>query len=731
MDNDNGVNQTEKKRPYTVRYKKSQAESKTSQKSDNAILETYLTKTRKKVRALAFRKVWMRKNLTPQLEEAVKSLKVNTLIRITKADKGRKTVVLDRINYVEMGNKILNEVSTYEVILEDKDILINRIYGEYELEIKQQLDLGNITIEDWNFLHHEDTDGIQLATVYILPKLHKLSEKQVDDKVIPKGRPIVSTTNALYRKMDNFVASFMAPYINTAKIPDFIQDTPDLLRKVEGINEEFVNNIPSSLLLQTQDVEAMYPSIDVDECVNAWIQIWTEEISTVPPDVLGRFLKLVLTNNYLEFNGIIHRQLNGLGMGQVSAPPASQGIMKVKTKQIKDQCFLDLVPQPTHLFRFMDDRFMTWLYSILDFERYQTVCNKFGLKFTIDSPPSHSKDFLDVTLFVLSGRIETKLYRNPVSKSDLYLNYFSAHPTSTCDSIPYSLALRIVRNCSIDSNQNEAFEELRTALVERSFYPPEVVDSSLARAKSRSRKDILKPKVTENEDEIGRTVFVTPFHDSLLAIPHILRDSANSLKGLDTTFDLIFERPPIVAWNRGPTLKQAFAPSKLPTGEKPCPGTWKCARPSCSACSDVIEGKKVSHRDFSRRIIGHNSCDTKWVVYALICTSCNLWYIGKTFNAFKKRWSCHKSKINGAIRSHSAGLFTQGRNSQTHDSDLDVFYLLEHFCNNHSNIASLKWTILHNIGKSNHDPSGNLLKWEHAYIEGLDTIWPNGLNTKS
>jgi hypothetical protein len=205
-------------------------------------------------------------------------------------------------------------------------------------------------------------------------------------------------------------------------------------------------------------------------------------------------------------------------------------------------------------------------------------------------------------------------------------------------------------------------------LVERSFYPANVVDSSLARAKSRPRKEILKPKAVQNEDEIGRIVFVTPFHDSLLAVPHILRDSANALQGLDATFDLIFNRPPIVAWNRGPTLKQAFAPSKLPTGEKPCPGTWKCARPSCSACSDVIEGKKVTHGNFSRKIIGHNCCDSKWVVYALICTSCNLWYIGKTFNAFKKRWSSHKSKINGAIRNYLAGVFTQS--SQNSDSDL-------------------------------------------------------------
>jgi hypothetical protein len=242
------------------------------------ILETYLAKTKQKIRALASRKAHFKKNLMPQPEDAIKSLKNNKNIRISKADKGRKTVILNRGDYIDMGNQILNDVNAYEVISGKKEDIITGIYNSYEEVIKEQLDLGNITIEDWNYLHQEDMDGIQLATVYVLPKLHK----QVEDKVIPKGRPIVSTTDAPHRKIDNFVASFMSPFINRERIPNFIQNTPDLLRQVKKVNTEYENNLPPSALLQTQDVQAMYLSIYVDECVEIWLQIWSEEGTHIP-----------------------------------------------------------------------------------------------------------------------------------------------------------------------------------------------------------------------------------------------------------------------------------------------------------------------------------------------------------------------------------------------------------------------------------------------------------------
>jgi hypothetical protein len=346
---------------------------------------------------------------------------------------------------------------------------------------------------------------------------------------------------------------------------------------------------------------------------------------------------------------------------------------------------------------------------------------------------SHPKNFLDLTIYISNGRIETNMFRNPVSKSDMYLNYFSAHPSSTRNSIPYSLALRIVRNCSVPSQRDKEFEDLRIGLVGNSNYPSEVVDAAFSRAKSQDRVEVLKQRKKENEDELGRTILVTPFHRTLLSLPHILRECATPLIGLNETFDSIFEKFPIVAWNRGPTLKQAFAPSKLCLEDPPAPGNHACQRKKCVTCNDIMSCKSVSINNYSRKVIGSNDCDTSWVVYALCCVPCNLWYIGKTYTSFRVRYSNHRSKINKKIRDFSDGSESTVREinfEPDQDSDGSI-YLWKHFCLNHSDISTLKWMILHKIGKDGYDPSGGLLKWEHAYIDAFRTKWPLGLNNRS
>ena len=55
-------------------------------------------------------------------------------------------------------------------------------------------------------------------------------------------------------------------------------------------------------------------------------------------------------------------------------------------------------------------------------------------------------------------------------------------------------------------------------------------------------------------------------------------------------------------------------------------------------------------------------------------------------------------------------------------------HLWNHFIEKHSNLNSLFWLIIDEIGKETKDPSGNLLRWEHAYIEHFKVKFPNGLN---
>ena len=101
--------------------------------------------------------------------------------------------------------------------------------------------------------------------------------------------------------------------------------------------------------------------------------------------------------------------------------------------------------------------------------------------------------------------------------------------------------------------------------------------------------------------------------------------------------------------------------------------------------------------------------------------TCHKWYIEKTFTPFKKKFSNHKSEIEAKIRQ---GIV----DSSSSEGDI---HLLNHFAKHHKDMSSLKWTILHQIGKKTIiDPAANLLKWEHAYIDFFNCKYPGGLNVK-
>lgn len=463
-------------------------------------------------------------------------------------------------------------------------------------------------------------------------------------------------------------------------------------------------------------------------CLEAWKEIWSENVTRISPETLCLFLKLILTHNVIQFNGKLVLQVDGLGMGVVLCPPASNGVMKIQLQRILSVCLTRNIPLPLEDDRFMDDRFHLWTQSLNEIERYNEACNSFTLVFTTDGAPSDSKDFLDITVFIKDKRLETKLYRNPVSKSNFYLNFYSAHPRSTTNSIPFSLALRIVRNCSQKSYQDESLQELREALISNCFYPVNIVDDAISRAKALDRKELIQAKQKVNENEIGRSVLSTPFHPTITSLPRILHQCVEPLRGLDATFDKLTEVRPLVAWNKCTTLKQHISPSKFPREATPLSGSRRCHRQRCEPCKDALDRKNVSINGQTRTIRGSNTCDTNWIVYGLCCTACDLWYIGKTLTPFKTRWSNHKSKLKKnieAFRNNGERALWDLRK----EGKVEDYHLVKHFCE-HGSFSMCKWVVLDCIGKKGRDPAANLLKWEHAFIDYFGTKFPGGLNSK-
>ena len=100
------------------------------------------------------------------------------------------------------------------------------------------------------------------------------------------------------------------------------------------------------------------------------------------------------------------------------------------------------------------------------------------IKFTIDyNFTTRSVEFLDLRIWVDdNGVIQTDLFTKDNAKNS-YLLPKSNHPSHCCKSIPYSLAFRVLRNCSLEEQREIRFQELKIKLLERGYRSRSIEDS--------------------------------------------------------------------------------------------------------------------------------------------------------------------------------------------------------------------------------------------------------------
>ena len=128
---------------------------------------------------------------------------------------------------------------------------------------------------------------------------------------------------------------------------------------------------------------------------------------------------------------------------------------------------------------------------MLDFEEYMRSCTEHlssTQKQTDDM--SSSLAFLDTSCQISDGKIIVDLYKKPTDRNQ-YLLTSSCHPSHVTSNIPFSLALRIVRICSLTEDRDRRLAELKNMLLDRD-YRPGIIDAAIDKAKSIPRSEALK-----------------------------------------------------------------------------------------------------------------------------------------------------------------------------------------------------------------------------------------------
>ncbi|CAM5130490.1 unnamed protein product [Natator depressus] len=597
-------------RPAYQHYKKKDSRW-TPPEGRNSRLDFYIECFRRRARAeIVEKQHHLPHNLSRAEHNAIHSLRNNSNIIIKKADKGGAVVIMNRSEYEQEAARQLSNTTFYKPLPSDPtesyqkhlQHLLKKLPEKAQDQIRTDTPL-------------EPRPGI----FYLLPKIHKPGNP---------GRPIISGIGTLTAGLSGYVDSLLRPYATST--PSYLRDTTDFLRKLQSIAD-----LPDNTILATMDVEALYTNIPHKDGLQA---IKNTIPDNVTANLVAELCDFVLTHNYFTFGDNVYLQISGTAMGTLMAPQYANIFMADL-----EQRFLSSRPlTPLLYLRYIDDIFIIWTHGKEALEEFHHDFNNFHPTINLSLVQSTQEiHFLDTTVLINNGHINTTLYRKPTDRYS-YLHASSFHPDHTTRSIVYSQALRYNRICSNPSDRDRHLQDLYQAFLQLQ-YPPAEVKKQIDRARRVPRSHLLQDRPNK---ENNRTPLAVTFSPQLKPLQCIIKDLQPILKDDPTLSQILGERP-VLAYRQPPNLKRILTNNHIPHNRTTNPGTYPCNKARCQLCPHIYSGNTITGpNNISHTIRGSFTCTSTNVIYAIMCQQCpSAMYIGQTGQSLRKRINGHKSDV--------------------------------------------------------------------------------------
>ena len=234
--------------------------------------------------------------------ETLQNSRQDKNIIILKPDKGNGIVILNKTEYIQKMEDILDDRSKFQILKEDwlKEIIkqedkINRLATKLKKE-------KEISDQQYDYLH---TSGSKPGILYGLPKVHKI------------GAPLRPILSAIGTSGYN-IAKFLLPLIKPITINQYtVQDSFSFVQEITKIKNS------DSLFMASFDIKSLFTNIPLDETISIATSSLYED-PTVSPSLSSSFFKqlleLAVKNVLFLFNGKLFSQFDGVGMGNPLGP---------------------------------------------------------------------------------------------------------------------------------------------------------------------------------------------------------------------------------------------------------------------------------------------------------------------------------------------------------------------------------------------------------------------------
>ena len=343
---------------------------------------------------------------------------------ITKADKGGATLVFDFQKVVDIISDEVSDQRKYAKVDKSVEKKMEETRKNIVSTVLAHETAGNITEKDktiitglneQNNMKHNPEYRAVPAKIWPLFKVHKLSQLQIDQRVIPPQRFINAAKYGPLYRLGQWSSPHLTKISRAYCGDEFILDTPHLLRQIEEFNQESTG---SNLLLATLDVEALYPSINPQLALTAMAEAFAEDSTTSDgiKAALKDFTELGFEESFVTFRGSCYKPLIGIPTGGCdSRQIADISLHWLLFTKIKDNISQWSLIQ---LFRrFIDDCFIIWKGTKRQFSLFvsnlNTLAEAFGIRFG-SWEIGKSVNFLDLTLYLDDqNKVQYKIYTKP------------------------------------------------------------------------------------------------------------------------------------------------------------------------------------------------------------------------------------------------------------------------------------------------------------------------------
>ena len=360
--------------------------------------------------------------------------------------------------------------------------------------------------------------------------------------------------------------------------------------------------------------------------------------------------------------------------------------------------------------------------------RFQPVVKESGL------------EFLDVKVHLRNGYLTPEIYSKETDSHE-YLHPTSAHPPTVSGNNPYSVALRVRRNCSDREPGDSLFVKnliQYKAYLLHSGYDEETIDNHFIRVAKVGRKPTLKPENRRNRNKNKKRRvynFITSWDPMFPNIGKAIKKFAKILEEDEDCREVFPEGCFRIAYKRGhKNLKEMIAPSSFAFASHGdikqrnhrdeigyCKKCNKCGRSNrgrkrendLNNCSVMEEGETFYSTVTKERykIRQEIDCRSKNIIYLVSCRKCPMQGVGQREN-FQARVSNYISHI--FKRKRTCGIVKHFMETGGHSvNDFRIMAIVQ----------------LENPPRSKADLKKRLIEFEGYWQIKLQTIEPYGMNT--